>query len=155
MNRRRIVAVGALVALALVIGATGAVATTAPGVRHMTVVERATTDAVIDLGASGDSIGDLLAFGNDVYNAKNTVKVGRDEGSCIRTNPGLAWECSLTVILSWGNLTVQGPFYDDLRDAKWSLTGGTGRFRNSRGEMTLHSRNEAGTEFDFIFRIIG
>ena len=34
-----------------------------------------------------------------------------------------------------------------------SATGSTGDFRNARGEMSLHSRNAAGTEFDFIFRL--
>ena len=44
----------------------------AAGSLNFTVVERALTDAVIDLGATGDSIGDMLAFGNPVFNAANT-----------------------------------------------------------------------------------
>jgi hypothetical protein len=155
MVHRRFVLGAVVIALAMVMGATVASANSTSGSHRLTVVERATSDTVIDLGASGDSIGDLLAFGNDIYNASNTHTIGRDEGSCVRTNPGLAWECSLTTILARGSITVQGPFYDDLRDAKWSITGGTGRYRNSRGEMTLHARNATGTEFDFIFRIIG
>src|SRR5262245_6201141 len=147
----------AAIAVALLMTLAVAVASAAPAQRgkQLTVVERATTDAVIDLGAPGDSIGDTLGFGNDVYDASNTDVVGRDEGICFRTNPGLAWECTFTVILDGGALTVQGPFYDDLRDSKLAITGGTGRWWNARGEMTLHARNAGGTEFDFIFSITG
>jgi hypothetical protein len=33
-----------------------------------------------------------------------------------------------------------------------SITGGTGAYRNSRGEMTLLSR-DGGKEYDFIFKL--
>jgi len=145
----------AVAALTLAVGAT--VASAAPIDRGQTlrVVERATTDTFVDLGAAGDSIGDTLTFGNDVYDASNDQVVGRDQGVCFRTNPGLAWECTYTTILADGALTVQGPFYDDLRDSELSITGGTGRFWNARGELTLHARNALGTEFDFAFHIAG
>ncbi len=146
-----------LVALAVLAVAATTVAAAAPGRdgRTFTVVERAETDTVIDLGASGDSIGDQLAFGNPIFDRSNAQQVGRDEGVCFRTNPGLAWECTWTTILKNGSITVQGPFYDDGRDSKLAITGGTGRYANARGQMTLHSRNPAGTEYDFIFRVIG
>jgi len=144
----------AVAALAVLLGV-GVVAAAPTGGRTFTVVERATTDTVIDLGGAGDSIGDMLMFGNDVYNAANTTKVGRDEGVCFRTNPGLAWECTYTTILASGSITVQGPFYDDLRDSWLSITGGTGKYANARGQLTLHTRNALGTEFDFIFRVVG
>ena len=145
----------AVAALTLALGVT--VASAAPIDRGQTlrVVERATTDTFVDLGAAGDSIGDTLTFGNDIYDASNDHVVGRDQGVCFRTNPGLAWECTYTTILADGALTVQGPFYDDLRDSELSITGGTGRFWNARGELTLHARNSFGTEFDFVFHIAG
>lgn len=96
-----------------------------------------------------------MTFGNDIYDASNDHVVGRDQGVCFRTNPGLAWECTYTTILADGALTVQGPFYDDLRDSELSITGGTGRFWNARGELTLHARNSLGTELDFVFHIAG
>jgi hypothetical protein len=33
-----------------------------------------------------------------------------------------------------------------------SITGGTGAYRDSRGQMPLRSRN-GGTEYDFIFEL--
>jgi hypothetical protein len=120
--------------------------------RALTVVEHAITDAVVDTGAAGDSLGDILAFGNPIYDAANAKEIGRDQGYCIRTNVGQSWECNWTVILDQGSLVVEGPFYDDLRDSKLAITGGTGAFRNVEGEMTLHARDAAGTEFDFSYR---
>ena len=125
----------------------------AAGSLNFTVVERALTDVVIDLGATGDSIGDTLAFGNPVFNAANTNKIGRDQGSCVRTNPGKSWECSWTNLLPGGHITVQGPFNDDGSDSVLSVTGGTGKYADVDGEMLLHWRNAGGTEFDFTFRL--
>ena len=117
------------------------------------VVERAATDTVIDLGETGDSIGDMLAFGNDLYDADNASVVGRDQGQCFRSNPGMAWECVWTNILEDGSITVEGPFYDDLRDVDLAITGGTGGYAGSSGVMTLHARDELGTELDFVFHV--
>lgn len=154
MGRRSFImlAVGATLTLAL--GSSVAASTAGPG-KTIRVIEHADTDTVIDLGAAGDSIGDLLAFGNPIYDAKNAQQIGRDEGSCIRTNPGVAWECTWTTILPQGQLTVEGPFLDSGADSVLAITGGTGAYRNARGEMTLHARNLAGTAYDFVFRIIG
>jgi len=124
-----------------------------PAATIVRVVERAKTDTVIDLAPRGDSRGDTLAFGNNLFNAANARRIGRDEGSCVRTTPGVVWECSWTNILPGGHITVQGPFRDDLRDTNLSITGGTGIYRNVRGQMTLHARNAQGTAFDFIFSI--
>ena len=118
-----------------------------------TVVERAITDVVIDVGEPGDTIGDMLAFGNDLYDAENATVVGRDQGQCFRSNPGLSWECVWTNILEDGSITVQGPFYDDLQDVDLAITGGTGAYADASGTMTLHARDELGTELDFTFHV--
>ena len=146
--RGTLLAVGAItVALVTVSGAVLSKGT------EVTVVERATTDAVIDVGETGDTIGDMLAFGNDLYDAENSAVVGRDQGQCFRSNPGMSWECVWTNILDEGSITVEGPFYDDLRDSELAVTGGTGAYANATGTMTLHARDEAGTELDFVFHL--
>jgi allene oxide cyclase len=139
----------------LVLGATVVGAATGERGHTLIVVERATSDTPLDLGVPGDTIGDTLTFGNAIYDASNTHAVGRDQGTCFRTNPGLSWECTYTTILGVGNITVQGPFYDDLRDSELSITGGTGRYANARGSLTLHARDAAGSAFTFTFHIIG
>jgi hypothetical protein len=120
-----------------------------------TVVERATTDTVVYVNkkAQDDVIGNTLGFGNKLYNANNSKVVGRDEGSCYRTNPGKFWDCTWTNVLDNGRITVQGPFPDSLHDSKLAVTGGTGAYRNARGFMILHSRNDTGTRFNFEFHL--
>ena len=61
------------------------------------------------------------------------------------------WECLWTTFLKAGQITVQGPYYDT-RNSVLSITGGTGAYRDSRGQMTLLSR-DGGKEYDFIFHL--
>src|SRR5437867_1943162 len=116
------------------------------------VVERATTDAVTN--GSGDSAGNILTFANDVFDSANANKVASDQGSCVRIVVGKSWECTWTTFLPAGQIIVEGPFYD-LSDSTLAVIGGTGKYRNVRGSMDLKYRNPAGTEFDFIFHLIG
>lgn len=118
----------------------------------ITVIEHATTDATTDTGAAGDSAGDVLTFANDVFDAKDAGKVGTDNGYCIRTVAGTAYECNWTTFLPGGQITVEGPFYD-AKDSTVAITGGTGRYRHVRGTMDLQSR-EGGTKFAFVFHLI-
>lgn len=118
----------------------------------LTLVERADTDAVTDLGAKDDSAGDLLTFANPVYDAANKTKVGTDQGYCVRTVAGTAWECWWTLMVAGGQITVQGPFLDK-GDSVLAITGGTGKYSTARGQMKLHSRNEKGTEYDFVYEL--
>ncbi|MGH9809409.1 MAG: Allene oxide cyclase, partial [Terriglobia bacterium] len=80
--------------------------------QDLKVVEHATTDAVTDTGAEGDSAGDILTFANEVFDADDKNKVGTDQGICFRTVPGKAWECFWTLSLDKGQITVEGPFLD-------------------------------------------
>ncbi|HEU4742281.1 MAG TPA: allene oxide cyclase family protein [Meiothermus sp.] len=116
------------------------------------VVERATTDTVTDLGDKGDSVGDILTFANEVYDPSNTRKVGTDQGYCVRTVVGKAWECFWTLSLQGGQITVEGPFYD-AADSVLAVTGGTGKYLGAKGQMKLHARNEKGTEYDFTYEL--
>ncbi len=130
----------------------GATAQTSRAAAHITVVERAVTDTVVDLGPQGDSLGDQLAFANPVFNRTNSERVGRDQGSCVRTVVGKAWQCSFTTWLAKGSLVVEGPFYDT-RDSVLAITGGTGIYSRARGVMHLHARNAEGTLFAFRFSV--
>ncbi len=121
-------------------------------VQELTLVERASTDTVTDTGAEGDSAGDILTFTNEIYDQANATKVGEDNGWCVRTAAGKAWECFWTTTLKDGQITVEGPYYDD-RDSVLAVTGGTGAYNGARGEMTLHARDAAGSAYDFGYRL--
>lgn len=118
----------------------------------MTVVERATSDAVTDTGAKDDSAGDILTFSNELFDRHNKTKVGTDNGYCFRTAAGKAWECAWSNALKDGQIMVQGSFLDG-KDSVMAITGGTGKYRGAKGEMTLHARDDKGSEYDFIFRL--
>jgi allene oxide cyclase len=123
------------------------------GGHTIAVVEHATTDAVTN-GEAGDAAGNILTFANDVYDAADTHRVGSDQGYCVRTVAGQSWECNWTTSLPSGQITVEGPF-SDTGNTVLAITGGTGAYRNARGQMELKYHNPAGTEFDFIFHLIG
>jgi hypothetical protein len=120
--------------------------------KDLKLVEHATSDAVTDLGAKNDSAGDVLTFANPIFDAKNEKQVGTHNGWCIRTVAGKAWECFWTLSLDDGQITVEGPFLDG-KDSVLAVTGGTGKYVSARGEMKLHSRDEKGTEYDFVYSL--
>jgi allene oxide cyclase len=116
------------------------------------VIEHAITDTEYPSVTGKDAPGNELIFTNPVYNVANNHQVGHDEGFCTRLNPAKgSWECLWTTFLSNGQITVQGPFYDT-RNSVLSITGGTGAYRDDRGQMRLLSRDN-GKEYDFIFQL--
>jgi allene oxide cyclase len=116
------------------------------------MVEHATTDAVTDTGKEGDSAGDILTFANEVYDENDKEKIGTDQGVCFRTLPGKAWECFWTVTLDKGQITVEGPFFDE-GDSVLAITGGTGEYAGAQGDMLLSTRGTEGNAYNFIYRI--
>jgi hypothetical protein len=116
------------------------------------VIEHALTDTVVYVGDHTDHTGNLLTFHNPVFNTANSRQVGSDRGDCIRIDPTHGtWECRWTTFLDGGQITVEGPF-NDTSNTVFSITGGTGIFREARGQMILRSRN-GGAEYDFIFQL--
>jgi allene oxide cyclase len=142
-----VVATGALAAW--VVGASAGKSAASATTIH--VIEHANTDAVSN-GSMADSPGNVLTFANPVYDAANTTKVGTDNGFCVRTVKGTAWECLWTTYLSGGQLTVEGPF-SDTGSSKLAITGGTGAYANARGWMELNYHTKKGTQFDFVFHV--
>jgi allene oxide cyclase len=116
------------------------------------VIEHAITDTEIPSVGGKDVKGNVLTFNNPVYNIANTKRVGHDEGFCTRIAPKQGiWECLWTTFLKAGQITVQGPYYDT-RNSVLSITGGTGAYRDSRGQMRLVSR-DGGKEYNFNFEL--
>ena len=155
-----VVAVAAIVVLVIAVAASGKQPSPA---RHggdhgrhgraITVIEHATSDTTTDTGATGDSVGDVLTFANDLFDAGNTHKVGTDQGYCVRVVAGASYECTWTSFLPGGQIVVSGPFFDT-KDSTLAITGGTGRYRKARGTMDLHAR-AGGTEFAFVYHLEG
>lgn len=113
-------------------------------------VERATSDAVIDLGAEGDSPGDLLVFANDVYDETNTHRAGSDQGSCVRTTPDGAYDRAWTLMLEDGQIMVQG-LYAESGESVLAITGGTGRYAGVSGQLRVTALT--GTNIQFTYEL--
>jgi allene oxide cyclase-like protein len=124
-----------------------------PNGKTITVIEHATSDTTTDTGAPDDSVGDILTFANDVFDAADAQKVGTDQGYCLRVVAETSYECTWTTFLPGGQIVVAGPFYD-AKDSTLAITGGTGRYRDARGTMDLRAR-AGGTEFAFVFHLEG
>jgi hypothetical protein len=120
---------------------------------QIVVVERPVGETTVDLGAKGDSVGDLLVFANKVYDSGNKNLVGSDQGYCVRTMVGKSWECFWTLTLKAGQITVEGPFMD-AGDSLMTVTGGTGKYAGAKGSMKLHPRDATPTGYDFTYDLL-
>ncbi|MGA8706548.1 MAG: allene oxide cyclase family protein [Steroidobacteraceae bacterium] len=117
------------------------------------VVEHADTDATLDLGAKGDSVGDLLTWSNLLFDASNKTRVGSDQGYCVRVSVGKSWECSWTNMLKDGQIMVEGPFWDD-KDSLLTIIGGTGKYVGAKGTLKLHARDAKASSYQFVFELL-
>jgi hypothetical protein len=121
--------------------------------QHLELVERALSDTTLDLGAKGDSPGDLLTFANPVFDAADKTELGSDQGFCIRVVVGKSYECFWTLLLKDGEITAEGPFYDD-KDSVMVVTGGTGKYLGAKGALKLHARDAKGSSYQFIYELL-
>jgi allene oxide cyclase len=139
----------------LITAAASAVLTATPALaaERIQLIEHADTDATLDLGVKGDSVGDLLTFANPVYDAANKTQVGSDQGYCVRVIAGKSWECFWTLKLKDGQITIEGPF-NDAGDSVMAVTGGTGKYAGAKGGMKLHSRDAKGSAYDLTYELL-
>jgi hypothetical protein len=138
------------IAAAAIPGLAGALPAAAAEV--IKVVERPVNETTVDIGAKGDSVGDLLTFANPVYDAANVTQIGSDQGYCVRVVVGKSWECFWTLILKKGRITVEGPFADE-GDSTFAITGGTGKYAGAKGTLKLHPRDATPTGYDFTYTL--
>jgi hypothetical protein len=117
------------------------------------LVERAVGEVTVDLGAKGDSVGDMLVFANGVFDSANKTQLGGDQGYCVRTIVGKSWECFWTLTLKDGQITIEGPFKDE-GDSLMTVTGGTGAYAGAKGSMKLHPRDAKGSSYDFTYDLL-
>ena len=137
------------------ITALGAALLTLPAIaaEQIKVVERPVGETTVDLGAKGDSVGDMLVFANGVFDSDNKTQVGTDQGYCVRTIVGKSWECFWTLTLKAGQITIEGPFMD-VGDSLFTVTGGTGKYAGAKGSMKLHARDAKSSSYDFTYDLL-
>jgi SAM-dependent MidA family methyltransferase len=125
-----------------------------PAIRHIDVVERATTDTIsLHGGTAADNVGDVMTFTNEVFDAANVKKVGSNQGICVRMIVGKSFECHWTLMLAKGQIMVAGPVLDGV-DSALAIVGGTGIYAGARGEMLIHARDAKASAYDFHYRLM-
>lgn len=121
------------------------------------IIEHIVYVAVGDVPPPGDSAGDQLVFHNPLFDATDKQQVGQDNGDCVRivTGPNGVYECFLTIFLSAGQMTLEGPFYSNGADSMLAITGGTGAYQEVQGQARLHATGHpVGSEYDFFLTLV-
>jgi hypothetical protein len=112
--------------------------------------------ADLDLGATGDSLGDQFIFSDDLFRGGEKVGTAGGVATLVRLEPMVSATLQFvaTAKLPRGQITVQGlvTFTDGPSTFKLAITGGTGRYRTAHGELIAEEVSE--TETRLTFRVI-
>ncbi|WP_239014920.1 dirigent protein [Archangium violaceum] len=87
----------------------------------------------VDLGAPGDSPGDMFVFDQPLLNAARE-NIGSNSGFCIRTLPGQFSECQWTLTMADGSITVAGREAES-GPSSIPIVGGTGAYEGASGVL--------------------
>jgi len=149
MSLRRAFLAGTMTVLALALGAVAVGADpfgTASNPERIDIISRATAiNNLVDVGPAGLSPGDIYVFVDDVFLANAPdQKVGQALGRCTVIDPATArLGCNITTTLGATNGVPNSIISDGTlinapgAKSTGAITGGTGRFRNARGEGVL------------------
>jgi Dirigent-like protein len=120
---------------------------TAAGAQEtFTVVATIEEENEEDLGEEGPSVGDLYAFSGPLYDESEETELGRFDGVCTTTSsPGPSEEarrlCNVTATFveerEGAEIDAQGVGRIEAEDVVFAVNGGTGEFRNARGQATF------------------
>ncbi len=87
----------------------------------------------VKLGSNHDAAGDILVFDQPLLNPQHKP-IGNNSGSCIRTRPGVSFQCQWTLTLKGGSIQVAGKEFDK-NISSIAIVGGTGLYSGIQGEM--------------------
>src|SRR5918997_1750874 len=99
-----------------------------------------------DLGEEGPSVGDLYTFSGPLLDESENTELGRFDGECATTSsPGPSAEarrlCNVTATFveerAGAEIEAQGVGRIEAEDVVFAVTGGTGEFRDTRGQATF------------------
>lgn len=95
-----------------------------------------------DVGAPGDSVGDILSFDQPLLDQQGNT-IGNNSGICVRTRVAHSFQCQWTLTLNNGTIQVAGREFDE-GHSPIAIIGGTGDYAGIRGEM-VSANNGNGT----------
>lgn len=118
----------------------------------ITIADARTEPAsVVDIGAPGDSVGDIVTFDQPLLDARREV-IGNNSGICVRTRVATAYQCQWTLSLPDGTIQVAGREADK-GASPISIVGGTGAYAHISGEMTSVNNNDGTFTQTLRFRL--
>jgi hypothetical protein len=95
------------------------------------------------------SIGDILAFSNQIFDESRTHRLGVSSAQCIATRPGriasATYICSGTFALENVSIAVAGLQRGEPTTQELAVTGGTGAYDGARGTIVSRT-SRAGSE---------
>jgi len=156
MNKFRVVGATVLAAAvvaggAVILGSPAASVTAARSapksgsVEVIRLVEADSDGQEIDAKPKGESVGDYLAF-HSVMEDLAGKPVGRADGFGVMTATGKAEaeEHFVTLTLKGGQITTQSAPQADIDNGNGpqAITGGTGHYRNARGQVTFKEQGK-------------
>ena len=163
-RRRRLAAIGVLAAAAAGTALAPALADgpdKGKGKRTLRLVANQTQYEFVDVGASGNSLGDRLVFG-EVF-TKRGDETGRSGVVCTVTNhepapsQKMTVNCVGTLKLRHGQINLQGLMdldgQTDPGPFKVAIVGGTGRYRSAAGEAVANQPNPPENVYVYKLRL--
>jgi hypothetical protein len=145
---RRITVAGAAIALMLgIVGVVSVASAASPATLDITTPQTLSFDIVfspfyvVEVKPNGPSKGDNSLFHDRLF--ANGEEVGEDGGNCVVVdNPStpstpLPVSCTASFRLPGGQITTQGLAAAGAAPKQLAVTGGTGVYRNVRGQATL------------------
>jgi hypothetical protein len=112
-----------------------------PNLQVVELISEATTiNHFVDMGGVGPTPGDTYTFSDKLFFASNPdEQVGRADGNCTLIAPSARrFTCTVMSSLPEGDITVEHLMvFVPGAVSVGAVTGGTGAYRNARGEFTL------------------
>jgi hypothetical protein len=164
-NRRRAAAVVALLLAVAAITVAPASSTSSSSasagndgdVEVIRVTAVTAQDTFLDLGETGESLGDQSVISEDLF--RQGKNVGKTGVVCtvvrIEEAPAVTLQCVATAELPRGQITAQGLItFTEAGPgrSRLAITGGTGRYRTAHGVVLIEELS--GTENRLTFRVI-
>src|SRR4051794_6640670 len=130
-------AIGAVLLSVAGVGAASASSSGGPAVEVIHAVRTTESQTALDLGASGNSLGDQQVF-TARFDA-NGKTIGFDGGTCTRVRLPQVYQCVATNSLPGGQLTAQAliAFEKPPGPYQFAIPGGTARYRTAAGTVTV------------------
>ncbi|HET7476258.1 MAG TPA: hypothetical protein VFJ97_09600 [Dermatophilaceae bacterium] len=103
------------------------------------------------MGKPGNSVGDSVIEQETLFQGGR--RIGHDTLQCtaIHGPPAFEFQCVGTLVLSKGQVTLQGA--TDFSSIRMAVTGGTGSYQGAHGELVVHGTDTT-TDNDVLHLVL-